>query len=70
MSEAGSKLVVVGKGMGWAVGGLSGEVVLVFGAMSQRAQRSVSSSSSSFPAPEAQRETVFVCASCNQTLSK
>lgn len=61
--------------VGWTMGGLcgasgSGEEVLVFGVMSQRARGSISPSSSSFSAPEAQRETVFVCASCNQTLSK
>lgn len=62
------------EGVGRVVGALwgfgDGEVVLVVWAMSQRAQESVSQSSSSFSAPEAQRETVFVCASCNQTLSK
>lgn len=60
------------EGVGRAVGGPggSGEVALVVGAMSQRARGNVSPSSSSFSAPEAQRETVFVCASCNQTLSK
>lgn len=62
------------EGVGRAVGALwgfgDGEVVLVVWAMSQRAQESISQSSSSFSAPEAQRETVFVCASCNQTLSK
>lgn len=56
-------------GGGWSMG-VWGDLVLVLGAVNQRAQRSVSPSSSFFLAPEAQRETVFVCASCNQTLSK
>lgn len=72
---SGGRLVSwVSEDVGWAVGvlwafrGRGGGSSI--GTMSQRVRRSVSSSSSSFSAPEAQRETVFVCASCNQTLSK
>lgn len=56
----------------WVVCLRTGKANSVLGALSltgTKNQRTVSPLSS-FPAPEAQRETVFVCASCNQTLSK